>query len=173
MSLKVTYFILQLKLPWTYLSIRYETVRGLFNSKSIQKYSTTSIEIRITQWNLSYSQNIIIIMKPIPGCLQRWVDTFIVTLYSPNINGRHLSAVRAVEEDYQWWKFPPVTCTYNAPHVRVPLSIVGSANHAWQLDSFTVPLHSPYGRHLPFGQCKGTVTGFWIWKAAGIPTGHP
>ena len=37
------------------------------------------------------------------------------------------------------------------------------------VDSFTVPLRSPNGRHcLPLGLCKGAVTG--IWKTVRIPT---
>ena len=38
------------------------------------------------------------------------------------------------------------------------------------LDFFTVPLHSPNGRQLLLGHCKGTVAG--VWKTVGIPTGH-
>ena len=55
-------------------------------------------------------------------------------------------------------------------HIHTVLGIVAFSPKSIliEVDSFTVPLHSPNSRQL--GQGKGTVTG--VWKTVGIPTGH-
>ena len=60
------------------------------------------------------------------------------------------------------WSYLKATCQWE-------LCVMAAVS---QVDSFTVPLHSPSGRHLPaaIGLCKGTVCG--IWKMAEISSGH-